>query len=184
MFNPTPLKTNKIKVEIIYLDLANLVTADAKGIICIIDFSFGSTSLENWHSKLVGYGSDGALVDSGKKEGVKTISQNDCEWLIGGWCVAHHLEITVKDSLGKNSFSKVDELILCMYYLYKILSKKLPKLGELVNVCKEKYEFKTGGVRPKKHQVCIHCSLFTLLSNITYLTVNFLDTYISWLCFY
>ena len=33
----------------------------------------------------------------------------------------------------------------------------------------------------KIHQVCMYCSLFTLHSNITYVMVNFLDMYISWL---
>ena len=40
VFNPTPPNANEIKVEIIYLDLADLVTANAKRIICAIDFSF------------------------------------------------------------------------------------------------------------------------------------------------
>ena len=150
VFNPTPPKTNEIKVEIMYLNLANLVTADAPGIICAIDFSFESISFENWHSKLVGYGSDGASVNCGKKRDVKTILQNDCEWLTFGWCVAHFLELALKDSLGKTAFLEVDELILCMYYLYKKSPKKLQQLKELVNVCQETYEFKAGGVCRKK----------------------------------
>ena len=82
-YHPPPLKknkkkTNEIKVEIIYLDLADFVTANAKFIIWAIDFSFESISFENWHSKLLGYGSDVASITCGKKEGVKTIFQNDC----------------------------------------------------------------------------------------------------------
>ena len=86
VFNSTPPKTNEIKVEIMYLNLDDLVKADAQGIICAINFSFESISFENWCSKLVGYGSDGASVNCGKKEGMKTILQNDCEWLTFGWC--------------------------------------------------------------------------------------------------
>ena len=100
VFNSTPPKTNEIKVEIMYLNLDDLVTADAQGIIYAINFSFESISFENWCSKLVGYGSDGASVNCGKKEGIKTILQNDCEWLTFGWCVAHCLELALKDSLG------------------------------------------------------------------------------------
>ena len=40
-------QTNKIKVEIIYFDLAALVTANAKFIIWAIDFSFESISFES-----------------------------------------------------------------------------------------------------------------------------------------
>ena len=44
VFNTTPPKTNEIKVKIMYLDLADLVTANAQRIISAIDFSFGSIS--------------------------------------------------------------------------------------------------------------------------------------------
>ena len=44
LFNTTPPKTNEIKVKIMYLDLADLVTANAQRIISAIDFSFGSIS--------------------------------------------------------------------------------------------------------------------------------------------
>ena len=44
VFNTTPPKTNEIKVKIMYLDLADLVTANAQCIISAIDFSFGSIS--------------------------------------------------------------------------------------------------------------------------------------------
>ena len=42
MFSPTPPKINEIKVEIMYVDLADLVTANAQGIICAINFFFES----------------------------------------------------------------------------------------------------------------------------------------------
>ena len=67
VLNPTPPKTNPIQVEIIYLNLADLVAADAKGIIRAIDFSFKSISFENWSSKLVGYGFDAVSIVVKKK---------------------------------------------------------------------------------------------------------------------
>ena len=67
-----------------------------------------------------------------------------------GWCLTHRLEVVLEDSLGNTVFSEVDELILCMDYLYKKLLKKLWQLTELVNICKEINEFKAGGVHPKK----------------------------------
>ena len=47
VFNPTPPKTNEIKVEIMYLDLASLVTANAQGIIHAINFLYESIYFEN-----------------------------------------------------------------------------------------------------------------------------------------
>ena len=159
VFNPISPKRYEIKVEIIYP-------------ICF----------ENWLSRLVGYSYDGASANCGKKEGVKTILQIDCEWLTFGWCVAHLFELALKDSLGKTAFSEVDELILCIYYLYKKLPKKLQQLRELVNVCEEMYEFKAGGVCPIKASG-LHLLFSVFIAVKGYLTVNFLDAYISCLYF-
>ena len=55
--------------------------------------------------KFVGFGSDGASVNCGKKEGViKTLLQESNEWLVFGWCVAHRLELPLKDSFSERLF--------------------------------------------------------------------------------
>ena len=64
--------------------------------------------------------------------------------------MAHSFELALKDSLDKTAFSEVDELILSLCYLYKKLPKKFRQLKEPINVCEEVYEFKAGGVCPKK----------------------------------
>ena len=87
---------------------------------------------------------------------MKTVLQNDCEWVTFGWCVAHHLELALKDSLGKTAFLKVDELILHMYYLYKKLPKKLQQLRELANV-KKCINLRQVVFLLRNHQVCIYC---------------------------
>ena len=101
----------------------------------------------------------GLIVNCGKKEGMKTILQNECEWMTFGWCVAHHLEPALKDSLGKTTFSGGDKLILHMYFLYKKSPKKLQQLRELVNVLKKCMNLKLVVLVLKKCQVCIivHC---------------------------
>ena len=71
-------------------------------------------------------------------------------WLIFGWCVAHRLELALKDSLKATLFSEIDNLILRLYYLYKKAPKKLRQLSELVNVYEDTYDFKDGSFRPKK----------------------------------
>ena len=123
----------------------------------------------------------GLIVNCGKKEGMKTILPNKCEWMTFGWCVAHRLEPALKDSLGKTTFSGGDKLILRMYFLYKKLPKKLQQLRELVNVYEEMYEFKAGGFGLKK-SVRFALLFIVYIAIKCYLTVNFLD--ISWLCFF
>ena len=122
-FDAKPPSTNKIKINISYLNIADITAADARGIIKAIENSFQSISYDNWLPKLVGFGSDGASVNRGKKEGVHALLRQENEWLTFGWCVAHRLELSLKDSLGKTSFADVDEMILRLYYIYKNLQR-------------------------------------------------------------
>ena len=62
------------------------------------------------------------------------------------------------------------------------MPKKLQQLRELVNVCEEMYELKAGGVCPIKASG-LHLLFSVYISVKGYLTVNFLDTYISCLYF-
>ena len=68
-----PPSSNKIKINISYLNIADITAADARGIIKAIENSFQSISYDNWLPKLVGFGSDGASVNRGKKEGVHAL---------------------------------------------------------------------------------------------------------------
>ena len=72
--------------------------------------------------KLVGFGSDGASVNAGKK-GVKSLIQHENSWITIGWCIAHRLELARKDSLKGTDFDNINDLILKMYYLYKCSQK-------------------------------------------------------------
>ena len=75
--------------------------------------------------------------------------QRENKWLTFGWCVAHRLELALKDSLSGTPFDEIDELILRLYYLYKKSPKKLRQLKELCNLYDET-EFSGTGYRPKK----------------------------------
>ena len=34
------------------------------------------------------------------------------------WCMAHRLELSLKDVLKNTCFDDIDEILLCLYYLY------------------------------------------------------------------
>ena len=55
--------------------------------------AFKSIGIENFYEKLVGFGSEGASVNKGDKEGVKAILKRKNPWLSFGWCVAHRFEL-------------------------------------------------------------------------------------------
>ena len=48
---------------------------------------------------LVGFGADGAAVNQGKKQSVKTLLLEKCPWLFFGWCFGHKLELSIEDAI-------------------------------------------------------------------------------------
>ena len=77
-------------IKICYLSLEDLHGADAKNVLACIKNSVKSIlDSEDFMAKLVGFGSDGASVNTGKKEGVKSLIQHENPWITFGWCIAH-----------------------------------------------------------------------------------------------
>ena len=65
-----------------YLSLEDLHGADAKNVLACIKNSVKSIlDSEDFIAKLVGFGSDGASVNAGKKEGVKSLIQHENPWI-------------------------------------------------------------------------------------------------------
>ncbi|KAL5497336.1 hypothetical protein EMCRGX_G013797 [Ephydatia muelleri] len=48
------------------------------------------------------------------------------------WCLAHRLELAIKDALKGSSFDDVDEMLLRLYYLYQKNPKKCHQLEEII----------------------------------------------------
>ena len=69
-------------------------------------------------------GADGASVNSGDKQGVQALVQEELSWVVFVWCMAHRLELALKDSLSDTFFKEVDEMLLRIYYLYEKSPKK------------------------------------------------------------
>ncbi len=68
------------------------------------------------------------------------------------WCLAHCLELSLKDALKDTFFSSVDEMLLRVYYLYEKSPKKCCEIDEVVaelKICFELSEMPDkGGNRP------------------------------------
>ena len=141
---------DEMTVKSSFLKLVFLEADNAIGILEGIDDAFKSIGIENFYEKLVGFGVDGASVNHGDKEGVKTLSRGKCPCLKFGWCISHRLELVWKDALKGTSFDVVDEFILCMHLLYRKSPKKLRQLKELVDAYDVSEEFDVQTFRPKK----------------------------------
>ena len=62
-------------------------------------------------TKLVGIGTDGAAANIASA-GLKELLGKELLWIFWMWCMAHRLELAVKDAFRKTSFDLVDEMLL------------------------------------------------------------------------
>ena len=62
--------------------------------------------------KLVGFRADGAAVNQGKKQSVKTLLLEKCPWIFVGWCFGHKLELSIADAFKNTQFDVIDEILL------------------------------------------------------------------------
>ena len=62
--------------------------------------------------------------------------------------MAHRLELAIKDALKGTSFDLVDEMLLCLYYIYDKSAKKCRELERIVSDLKDCFQFDDDGVRP------------------------------------
>ena len=69
-------------------------------------------------------------------------------WVHWMWCMAHRLELAIKDALKGTSFDLVDEMLLRLYYIYDKSPKKCRELEGIVNDLKDCFQFDDDGVRP------------------------------------
>ena len=60
----------------------------------------------------------------------------------------HRLELTCKDAYSSPLFSSIEEMLLCLYYLYEKSPKKSRELASIVEDLRGAFEFPKGGNLP------------------------------------
>ena len=107
---------------------------------------------DSWKAKTIGVGCDGTSVNLGKKNGLAALLKREIPWVICFWCLAHRLELSIKDALSGTFFGFIDEFLLQVYYVYERSPKKCRELEEIVSElkgCLDSTEMpKEGGTRP------------------------------------
>ena len=98
----------------------DLKHGDAAGIVSAIKKSFQVVNIPeaSFERKLIGFAADGASVNRGDKDGVIGLMKRNLPWLIYIWCVAHRLELSLKDALKGTVFDDIHEVLLRLYYFY------------------------------------------------------------------
>ena len=108
-----------------FLGLKSPATLDAIGV-CDAMLSIAGNFMDttDMMAKLVGFGSDGASVMTGKKAGVVALLKKQQEELIDVHCLAHRLELSFKSAVNELSlYTKVMTLLMGLYHLYRRSSK-------------------------------------------------------------
>lgn len=57
-----------------------------------------------WESKLVGFGCDGTNANIRERGGLKGHLKEAVPWVVVFWCLAHRLELSLKDALKSMHF--------------------------------------------------------------------------------
>lgn len=67
---------------------------------------------------LVGIGTDGVSANIAAT-GLKGLVGKKAHWLYWTWCLAHHVELAIKDALKTTSYSLIDVILLHLCYIYE-----------------------------------------------------------------
>jgi len=96
---------------------------------------------------LVGIGTDRAAANIASA-GLKGLAEDKLSWVFWMWCLAHRLELAIKDALKGTTFDHTEEMLLRLYYIYERSPKKCRELEEIVTHLKECLSTGEGGIKP------------------------------------
>lgn len=91
--------------------------------------------------RTVGYCSDGASVMMGDKKGVIKLFKDryNVPWVLSVWCLAHLLELAIKDCFKATYMDDVIELFVSIYYFYKGSAKQMKGASDLADIMDEQF---------------------------------------------
>ena len=121
-FDPEPKNRDLVEVKTEVVSIESLTHGgNAAGLVKTLKQSLSKIGVQELDASddnpiLIGLGSDGASVN---KDGVTKALKELSPWLIFMWCVAHGLELALKDSFKETFFSSIDDMLLKMFYLYE-----------------------------------------------------------------
>ena len=124
---------------------------DARGLFDCFENSLGRLGIQAVDAEqckmLIGIGTDGASANVAAG-GLKGLVEKEVPWLYWSWCLAHHLELSVKDALKGTSFDLIDDMLLRLYYIYEKSPKKCRELEEVIKDLQQFIQFEDSGTKP------------------------------------
>ncbi len=97
----------------------------------------------------MGIATDGATANVAGN-GLKGLVERELEWIFWMWCLAHRLELAIKDALRTTCLDQLGEMLLRLYYIYKKSPKKCTELESIVTDLEGTLHFtdEGSGVQP------------------------------------
>ena len=117
-----------------YFSIENVKHADAPGLLASIQEAFSRFGISRLENRIVGLNADGASVNMGLLNGLGKLVKEKAPWLELVHCFNHRLELAMKDAFQTTPFSKIDDMLLRLYYLYQKSPKRYRELKELCEV--------------------------------------------------
>jgi hypothetical protein len=112
------LTDGKVHVRNNFLTVWRPGRSNAAGLFACLKAAMGFVGVSNWESKLIGMGCDVANVNmAGTTGDLKGLLSETMPWVVVFWCMAHRLELVLKDTLRQTFFVQVDEMLLRAYYI-------------------------------------------------------------------
>ena len=130
-FNP---KTEDGQVHVCnnFFTVRQVKRGDACGLFECFKAAMEFVGVTNWEEKLIGVGCDGTNVNIAAG-GLRGYLEEAVPWIVVFWCLAHRLELSLKDALANTFFSTIDDMLMRVYYLYEKSPKKCVELAEVVD---------------------------------------------------
>ena len=139
----------KVHTKMSFFAVARPDSVTAKGLFECLQGCLGRigiTAIDGEQCKmLVGIGTDGASANIAAA-GLKGLVEKEIPWIYWSWCLAHRLELAVKDALKGTSFHLIDDMLLRLHYIYEKSPKKCRELKEVISDLQQCFE--DSGIRP------------------------------------
>ncbi|KAG1697210.1 Alpha-1,2-mannosyltransferase ALG9 [Nymphon striatum] len=127
--------------KITFLSLEEPDNAKAHGILAAIDHAFERFDMAEYKLKTVGFCSDGASAMMGHRQGVIKLltDSGQVPWVLSVWCLAHHLELAMKDSFKGEYLETVVETLTSVHYFYEGSAKRNKEAADIAELMEETF---------------------------------------------
>ncbi len=144
-------RDEKIHTRMEYFTVVQPQSVTAAGLFKVLESALQGLGISEISAetckKLVGIGTDGASANIAAA-GLKGLVEGHLDWVFWMWCMAHRLELAVKDALKATAFDLIDDLLLRIYYLYEKSPKKCRELEDIITDLRECLSFDDAGIKP------------------------------------